>query len=41
MSNGKLETKVNLIIKIDEALFILKWGGQLTHTGIDQSIELG
>lgn len=27
--------------RVDEALFILKWGGQLTHAGIDQAIDLG
>ena len=29
------------IIKVIEALFIMKWGGELTHTGNEQSMELG
>ena len=32
------ETKVEMVI---EALFVLKWGGELTHSGVDQAIKLG
>lgn len=33
--NGELEEKVT------EALFILKWGGELTHAGLKQAVDFG
>ena len=27
--------------RVVEALFILKWGGELTHSGVEQAVKLG
>ena len=27
--------------KVTKALFVLKWGGELTHAGVDQAVKLG
>ena len=35
------ETTGKKIIKITQALLILKWGGSLTHAGIEQAYKLG
>jgi inositol hexakisphosphate/diphosphoinositol-pentakisphosphate kinase len=35
LSNGLLKEEVT------EALFILKWGGELTHAGVKQAIDFG
>ena len=35
--NGKIKKKY----KIEEALFIIKWGGRITHSGIKQTKLLG
>lgn len=37
-SSDSSSTKPKLV---DEALFILKWGGELTHTGVEQAEILG
>ena len=36
-----LDEKGNKIKKITQALMILKWGGSLTHSGIEQARQLG
>ena len=36
-----LDEKGNKIYKITQALMILKWGGNLTHAGIEQARKLG
>lgn len=33
--------KGQLVEKVVEALFILKWGGELTHAGVKQGIDNG
>ncbi len=36
----KLEDS-KVIKRVTEVLFILKWGGELTHSGVSQAIEFG
>jgi inositol-hexakisphosphate/diphosphoinositol-pentakisphosphate 1-kinase len=37
----KWETDAKGVLKITEALFVLKFGGELTHSGLNQAIKFG